>query len=498
MKFLNTGTTDDSRVLKALDRSQAVIEFKPDGTIVTANQNFLDVMGYSLDQIQGKHHSIFVEPSLAGSPEYKVFWEELGRGEFKSGRYKRIGNGGKEIWIRASYNPVLDSHGRPYKIVKIATDVTAQTMQDADYRGQLQAIGKSQAVIEFNLDGTIITANENFLSTVGYGLSEIQGKHHRMFVEPDYAESAAYTTFWEELGRGEFKSDEFKRVGKGGKEVWIQASYNPILDPSGRPFKVVKYATDTTAAVLRRQEAERVGTLVDEALSKIVQTISSTDEQTNMASSGAVETASTVQAVATAASQFDASSQEIARSMAASQVAVERALEETRGADESTQALANATEAMSGIVEIIQNIAGQINLLALNATIESARAGEAGKGFAVVATEVKNLANQVASAIGQISGEIANVQAVSGDVVTRLKGISDGVGSVQESVTVVASSIEEQAAASREITGNMQNASSAVNDISSSLEQINVSVGEARNFAGESMKLYRSLESTAA
>lgn len=498
MRFLSGGTSDDSRVLQALGRSQAVIEFELDGTIITANENFLEVMGYSLDEIRGKHHSMFVERELAGSPEYRAFWEELGRGVFKSDQFKRVGKGGKEVWIQATYNPVLDGRGRPRKIVKIAADVTSQTLQDADYRGQLQAIGKSQAVIEFKLDGTIITANENFLNTVGYTLSEIQGKHHSMFADPDYARSAAYKAFWDELGRGEFKSGEFKRLGKGGREVWIQASYNPILDPNDRPFKVVKYATDTTAAVLQRQEADRVGKLLDEALSKIVQTIASTDEQTTMASSGATETASTVQAVASAASQFDASSQEIARSMNASQAAVERALEETRGADESTQALASAAEAMSGIVEIIQNIAGQINLLALNATIESARAGEAGKGFAVVATEVKNLANQVASAIGQISGEIANVQTVSGDVVTRLKGISDGVGSVQESVTVVASAVEEQAAASQEITGNMQNASSAVNDISASLEQINVSVGEARSLASEGMELYRSLENAAA
>jgi methyl-accepting chemotaxis protein len=238
--------------LQAIGKSQAVIEFDLDGTIITANDNFLQTVGYRLDEIQGKHHRMFCDPGYASSTAYKEFWAKLGRGEFEAAEYKRLGKGGKEVWIQASYNPVLDADGRPFKVVKYATNVTAAKLKNADYEGQLQAIGKSQAVIEFNLDGTIITANDNFLNTVGYRLDEIQGKHHRVFCEPSYVSTPEYREFWAKLGRGEYEAAEYKRIGKGGKEIWIQASYNPILDLNGQPFKVVKYATDVTEAVQQR------------------------------------------------------------------------------------------------------------------------------------------------------------------------------------------------------------------------------------------------------
>jgi methyl-accepting chemotaxis protein len=235
--------------LAAIGKSQAVIEFELDGKIRTANENFLTTVGYSLEEIRGQHHSMFVDPVYRSSSEYRLFWEKLGRGEYDAGQYKRIGKGGKEVWIQASYNPILDMHGKPFKVVKYATDITAQKMQAADFSGQLAAIGKAQAVIEFSMDGKILTANENFLSTLGYSLNEIRGQHHSMFAEPNYRTSNEYRQFWEKLGRGEYDAGQYKRIGKGGKEVWIQASYNPILDMNGKPFKVVKYATDVTAQV---------------------------------------------------------------------------------------------------------------------------------------------------------------------------------------------------------------------------------------------------------
>ena len=233
----------------ALHRVQAVIEFDLDGTILQANDNFLQAVGYGLDEIQGRHHAMFVEPALAQSQEYRDFWARLGRGEFDAGQYRRLGKGGREIWIQASYNPVLDGNGRPYKVVKFATDITAQMQQAADVSGQLAAINKSQAVIEFGLDGRILSANDNFLATTGYTLEEVRGQHHAMFVEPEHRQSPDYARFWEKLGRGEYDAGQYRRFGKGGREVWIQASYNPILDMNGRPFKVVKYATDITAQV---------------------------------------------------------------------------------------------------------------------------------------------------------------------------------------------------------------------------------------------------------
>lgn len=243
--------------LAAINKSQAVIEFEMDGTIITANENFLEPMGYTLDEVQGQHHSIFVAPEIRSSVEYQEFWARLNRGEVITGEYQRIGKHGNHVWIQGSYNPINDENGRPWKVVKFATDVTDQKLRNANFEGQINAIRKSQAVIEFNMDGTIITANELFLNAMGYTLEEIQGRHHKMFVDPETSTSAEYRDFWAMLNRGEYTQAEYKRLGKGGREVWIQGSYNPILDLSGRPFKVVKYASDVTRRVLLERETEQ-------------------------------------------------------------------------------------------------------------------------------------------------------------------------------------------------------------------------------------------------
>ena len=249
--------------IAAINRVQAVIEFELDGTIITANDNFLKTLGYSLDEIQGQHHSLFVEPAYKASAEYKQFWRDLGEGKFQAAEYKRIAKGGTEVWIQASYNPIFDESGQPVKVVKFATDISARKLRDADTAGQLQAISKVQAVIEFNLDGTIITANENFLTTLGYTLAEIKGQHHSLFVEPAYKASSEYRQFWRDLGEGKFQAAEYKRIGKGGREIWIQASYNPVFDFNGKVFKVVKFATDITASIKERAINERYAGMVD-------------------------------------------------------------------------------------------------------------------------------------------------------------------------------------------------------------------------------------------
>lgn len=242
----------------AISKAQAVIEFRVDGTVLTANENFLSAMSYTLPEIEGRHHSMFVDPSERDTAAYREFWAKLNRGEHQAAEYRRIGKAGKEVWILATYTPVLDQRGTPFKIVKFATDITQQKLRTADLDGQLTAIGRSQAVIEFRMDGTILTANENFLRTLGYTLSEIEGRHHSTFVDPFERDAAAYREFWARLNRGEYQSAEYKRIGKGGREVWIQASYNPILDMNGKPFKVVKYATDTTAQAITRMKNEHV------------------------------------------------------------------------------------------------------------------------------------------------------------------------------------------------------------------------------------------------
>ncbi len=253
-------TTDDHADLQgqidAINRVQAVISFELDGTIVTANQNFLQTVGYTLEEVQGRHHSMFVDPVFAGSFEYKKFWADLAPGTFQAGEFRRIAKGGKEVWIQASYNPILDRKGTPVRVVKFATDVTAAKLKAADYEGQLAAIGASQAVIEFELNGTILHANDNFLGALGYTLDEVKGRHHSMFVDPSYAAGHEYKQFWADLAAGKYQAAEYKRVAKGGREIWIQASYNPILDPNGRPYKVVKFATDITAAKQKAADYE--------------------------------------------------------------------------------------------------------------------------------------------------------------------------------------------------------------------------------------------------
>jgi methyl-accepting chemotaxis protein len=249
--------TDMAGLLNALNRSQAAIEFSMDGRIIKANENFLAALGYTLAEIEGQHHSMLVDLAYRGSQEYRAFWDKLGRGEFDAGQYRCVGKGGREVWVQASYNPVLDpATGRPVKVVAFATDITQQKLKDADYAGQLAAISKSQAVIEFSLDGRILDANENFLKALGYTLAEVKGQSHSMFVAPEYRASADYRMFWEKLGRGEFDAGQYKRIGKGGREIWVQASYNPICDLAGRPVKVVKYATDITLQVQARLEAQ--------------------------------------------------------------------------------------------------------------------------------------------------------------------------------------------------------------------------------------------------
>jgi methyl-accepting chemotaxis protein len=243
---LEAANADYAGQVAAINRSREVIEFQLDGTIISANEIFLETFGYRLEELQGKHHSVLFEESHRNSPEHKELWAKLNRGEYVGGDFLCSGKGAKQIWLSAIYNPIKDVNGKFYKVVTYATDVTRQRMKDADFKGQIAAINKALAVIEFSMDGMVVEANENFLKALGYTLDEIKGKHHSMFVDENYRRSVEYTEFWAKLNRGEYVADEFKRIGKGGKEVWIQASYNPILDPNGKPMKVIKYATDIT------------------------------------------------------------------------------------------------------------------------------------------------------------------------------------------------------------------------------------------------------------
>jgi methyl-accepting chemotaxis protein len=242
-------------VYQALDRVQAIIEFDLDGKVISANQNFLDLFGYSEDEVIGQPHAMFCETMYAASDDYAEFWARLGRGDYFCQEFKRLAKDGSEIWLRASYNPVYEADGRITKVVKFATDITCDKRRAAEFESMLQAISRSQALIEFALDGTVISANENFLQIFGYDLDEIVGRHHRIFCGQNYTESPDYAEFWAKLARGEYISGEFKRLSRDGVEVWLQASYNPIFDEEGRLRKVVKFASDITDEVQNRSLA---------------------------------------------------------------------------------------------------------------------------------------------------------------------------------------------------------------------------------------------------
>lgn len=255
---------------EAISQSQAVIEFKPDGTILTANDNFLQTFGYSLSEIQGRHHAMFCDADYANSESYRNFWRDLADGKSLTAELQRFGKGGREIWIQGSYNPVLDGRGKVEKVVKVASDITEAKRTSTDYQSRVAAINRSQAVIEFTLDGEILDANENFLATVGYSLGEIKGKHHRIFCRPEYTASRDYFDFWTRLSKGEFFAGQFERIQKDGSPVWIEASYNPVMNCKGEPYKVVKFATDITQQVMQREEFEILSMVANKTDNSVV------------------------------------------------------------------------------------------------------------------------------------------------------------------------------------------------------------------------------------
>ncbi|WP_050814817.1 methyl-accepting chemotaxis protein [Achromobacter arsenitoxydans] len=405
--------------IAAIHKCQAVIEFDLDGRVLMANQNFLDTMGYALEEIQGRHHRMFIAAAERGSAAYAAFWERLGQGEHDSGRYRRIRKDGSDVWLQASYNPIFDKRGRPIKIVKYATDITGQQQRQADFEGQLAAISKVQAIIEFELDGTIIRANDLFLNAVGYRADEVLGKHHSMFVLPDEARGAAYKEFWRRLRNGEHDTGQYLRVGKGGRQVWIDASYNPIFDAQGQPFKVVKFATDIT----RRFTAAQTLRVAVQGLTENAERAGQANNLAKDASSIAETGGQTVRDVVTTMGAITASSRRI-----------------------------------SEIIGVMDGIAFQTNILALNAAVEAARAGNHGKGFAVVAAEVRSLAQNSAAAAKEIKGLITESveQIENGAVLVQSAGDTmEGIVSSSRRVTEIMAQVVEVSLAQSAMLGGV-------------------------------------------
>ncbi len=531
MKSLVFGyASDAAAVLAAMQKSQAIIEFDLDGKILKANENFCHALGYAPSEIIGQHHRMFVDPAEAGSEHYRAFWAKLARGEFDRRQYKRIGKGGKEVWIEASYNPVF-RRGKPYKIVKFATDITAQKLRSAEDAGKLDALSRAQAVIEFTPTGDIITANQNFLSTLGYQISEIEGRHHSMFCEAAYAQSPQYKQFWERLRGGEFVAEEFMRIGKGGRRVYIQASYNPIFDMNGSVFKVVKFATDVTSRVENVESLagalkslangdltltlsnpfipslEQLRTDFNGASEKLCAAMRAVGEnaqviaagsnqirsaaddlskRTEQQASSVEQTAAALEEITTTVTDSSRRAAEAGKLVATTRQDAEKSGEIVRTAITAMSAIEGSSNEISNIIGVIDDIAFQTNLLALNAGVEAARAGEAGKGFAVVAQEVRELAQRSAKAAKEIKALIntSSEQVKSG--VSLVVQTGDALQEIVRQVQNISLNVVAIVDASREQATGLKEINTAVNSIDQGTQQ-NAAMVEESTAASHSL-----------
>ncbi|MGO4853485.1 methyl-accepting chemotaxis protein [Phaeovulum sp. W22_SRMD_FR3] len=523
---------DTAGQIAAISTSQATIEFDLTGKILTVNDNFCAATDYSAAELIGQHHAIFMDKDEAASPGYRQFWHDLAQGKFKSGAFRRLTKSGKDCWLQASYNPIFDADGKPCKVVKFASDITAQKEFAADALGKIAAMSKIQAIIEFDLNGNILTANDNFCKTMGYSLSEVQGRHHSMFVDPELAASPAYSAFWQDLARGTPSVAEFKRYTKSGTEIWLRASYNPILDANGRPCKVVKFASQTERSaaldVLKgalerlssgdlqvriedkfdsefeviRADFNNATSKLDRLIAQVIDHARTIGHETSEIGAATDDLSRRAEQQAATLEQTAAAIDELTASVkAASSVANEGSTmvdNARKSASHSGVVVRDAVQAMdeisessskiSKITSVIDEIAFQTNLLALNAGVEAARAGEAGRGFAVVASEVRALAQRSSDA----AREIADLISASANQVKRGVGLVGQAGAalseIDGAVTQIHERVSTMANSSREQSAGLAEINMAVNQLDQ-VTQHNAAMFEETNAATRNLTI---------
>jgi methyl-accepting chemotaxis protein len=470
----------------AFQKAMALAEFEPNGTIAVVNENFLAPLGYAAADLVGKHHRVLLPAGEAEAPAYEKFWAALSAGVAQTFEGVFVARSGEQVFMQTTYVPFCDEKGQLVRVMQAATDVTASRRASANAAALVSAIGKVMAVIEFDLSGNVLEANENFLSLTGYRLDEIKGQHHRLFVDASEASSPEYSHFWQQLIAGQTQRAQYRRVAKGGREVWIEASYNPICDASGKPQKVVKFATDVTAS---RQKVAKERELVEQMLSALDAVTSASEElagvskrmtgsaeettaQANAVSAASEEVNRNVQTVATGTEEMSASIKEIAKNASEAARVAGSAVKVADSTSTIVNTLGESSADIGKVIKVITSIAQQTNLLALNATIEAARAGEAGKGFAVVANEVKELAKETARATEDIGQRIEKIQADTRGAVDAIAQISNIIGQISDLQNAIAGAVEEQTATTNEISRNVADAARGSGEIASSISNV--------------------------
>ncbi len=521
-KISNESFGNPKGILNALNKSFAIIEFDVNGNVLSANKLFCQVMGYGEKEIVGQHHKIFVDSTETASPDYKKFWADLGQGIHSSGSFKRFNKAGEEVWIQATYNPVTSSSGKVLKVVKLASDITALKQREIEEFHKLESINRTQAIIEFEPNGTVLKANQNFCDALGYTLDEIVGEHHRMFVEDHYARGPEYVQFWEGLRTGEFVEGEFKRQRKNGDDLWIEASYNPIFDLDGNVVKVVKFARDITGRMdAVQQVGDRLKDLAECDLSNMIDaefipsfdsmrldlnksfsnlrsTFSGIRHQSQDVSNDVLEIRDAIDQLskrtenqAASIEETSAAAEEVTQNVKSTVKLANEVgglvFETKKEAVASGEIVSDAVEAMSmiqnssdqikNIISVIDDIAFQTNLLALNAGVEAARAGEAGKGFAVVAQEVRELAQKSATAAQEIKALITRSGGQVQSGVNLVAQTGDALKTIVSSVEVVSEKIEEINEASKEQSIGLQEINQSIHTLDRDIQQ-NASMAE--------------------